>query len=191
MINKFIDIDGAVRVMGITRIEIFDRLASGTFPSSIESDLNRFSWALEEVQAIAQAIRDGACDRHIKNIIGTIYYCRKKPSRILPKAFPIYIPGGGSSRTINARDIFPLNGYVSVQELCDKDRKDLGLDNNEYAYGKIVRGQIGNMSEDNADLIAKEDMGVAFKRDRGLKFISGLERYLLVKESDLMAILAI
>jgi len=183
MIDELMGINGATQAMEISRTALYERIRRGVFPKPIPSDLKRVYWLSHEVRAIVKAMRSGSSDDELGKVVQIIYECREQG---LEDARKIASPAA-----VCARNILPINGYVSVQGICDKYRRSLGLDGGDYAYGRVVRGSPIGSAHDDSGSVVEKDAFVAFKKEHGLRFISGLKDYLLVRECDLIAILEV
>jgi len=183
MIDEVMGINGATQAMEISRTALYERIRRGVFPKPVSSDLKRVYWPSHEVRAIVKAIRSGSSDEELRKAVQIIYECREQG---LEDARKIASPSA-----VCVQNILPINGYVSVQGICDKYRKSLGLDGGDYAYGRVVRGSPIGSAHDDSSSVVEKDAFVAFKKEHGLGFISGLKDYLLVRECDLIAILEV
>ena len=183
MIDETIGINGAARAMEISRTALYERIRNGVFPRRVPSDLKRVYWFSHEVAAVVRATRSGSSYDELRKVVQIIHECREKRLEDAIKA--------AAPSAICSKDIVPVNGYVPVQGVSDKDLKRFGLEGDNYAYGRVVKDFRASLAHDGSSAVFEENVFVVFKKEHGIRFVSTLKDYLLVRECDFIAVLAI
>lgn len=62
--------------IGLKRSAVYDRIAKGTFPSPVELGPQAVAWISSEVEAIQQAIINGATEDDLKALVSEMHEAR-------------------------------------------------------------------------------------------------------------------